>query len=73
LHKCYDKAQTPYQRLLKSGILDEQTREDLQTFYLDLNPVEILNELNAGIRLLQQAQLKRLQQLDKDANNPPEA
>lgn len=73
VHKRYDRAQTPYQRLLNSGILDKQTQEDLQTFYLDLNPVEILNGLNAGIRRLQQARLRRLQQLEPDRNNPPEA
>lgn len=59
IHKHYDRAQTPYQRLLAFDVLHEQTPEDLQTFYLDLNPVEILHELRAGIRALQQAQTRR--------------
>ena len=59
VHKHYDMARTPYQRLIASGILDNQTHEDLEQFFLDLNPVEILNEFNGTIRRLQQAQTNR--------------
>lgn len=59
VHKHYDKAQTPYQRLIASGILEKATRQDMEVFYLGLNPVEILNEFNAAIRRLQQAQVNR--------------
>ncbi len=43
--KQYDKAQTPYQRLLLAGILDETARKQLQSFYRVLDPVELLRQL----------------------------
>lgn len=73
VHKHYDVARTPYQRLMALGILDKDTREDLETLYLGLNPVEILNEFNAAIRRLQQAQVNRCRILIPDNQNLPEA
>jgi hypothetical protein len=29
VHKVYDKAQTPYERLLKSGVLSEEKKRQL--------------------------------------------
>ena len=68
VHKHYDRAQTPYQRLIASGVLGKDIREDLETFYLGLNPVEILDEFNAAIRRLQQAQVNRCRLLNSDSN-----
>lgn len=70
-HKHYDVARTPYQRLIASGVLDKQTREDLETFYLGLNPVEILNEFSAAIRRLQQAQVNRCRLLIPEGKSAP--
>ncbi|MCL5960276.1 MAG: transposase family protein [Chloroflexi bacterium] len=39
--KRYDKAQTPYQRLLAAGVLGETERKALQEQYRSLNPVEL--------------------------------
>lgn len=36
--KHYDRAQTPYQRLRASGILEESRRQTLEAQYLSLNP-----------------------------------
>jgi hypothetical protein len=41
VRKRYDVAQTPYQRLLKSGVLDGQTRERLEKLYRVLDPVHL--------------------------------
>ena len=38
VHKVYDTAQTPYQRLLKSGVLTEDKKHDLASIYVTLNP-----------------------------------
>jgi len=44
--KKYDKAQTPYQRLMNSNqILDEQ-KQELERLYLSLNPVELKTKIN---------------------------
>ncbi len=47
VHKVYDIAQTPYQRLLRSGMLGEANKADLAATYGGLNPVRLLKEINA--------------------------
>ena len=42
VHKVYDTAQTPYQRLLKSDVLTETKRQELAATYHGLNPVLLL-------------------------------
>ena len=76
VHKHYDLARTPYQRLIASSVLDKETKEDLEQFFLDLNPVEILNEFNGAIRRLQQAQINRVRlsiSNSEDSEKPPNA
>ncbi len=38
VHKVYDTALTPYQRLLKSGVLTEEKRHELAAIYHGLKP-----------------------------------
>lgn len=52
LHKVYDKAQTPYQRLLKSGVLTEEKRKELEAIYAALNPVTLLRQLRETVEYL---------------------
>jgi len=52
VHKVYDKAQTPYQRLLKAGILTEAKRQELAVTYHGLNPVELLKQINENLEHL---------------------
>lgn len=44
--KTYDIAKTPYQRLLVSGILNEEQKQSLQTVYESLNPVDMKRKIN---------------------------
>jgi len=46
VHKVYDTAQTPYQRLLKAGMLTETKRQELSAAYHGLNPVSLLKQIN---------------------------
>ena len=50
--KRYDRAQTPYQRLLASGVLDEPQRQALEALYRSLNPVQLLAEIDAALATL---------------------
>jgi hypothetical protein len=43
--KKYDKAKTPYQRILASSHICEEVKEKLRKHYSDLDPVELLNRL----------------------------
>jgi hypothetical protein len=45
VHKVYDTAQTPYQRLLKSGVITEEKKRELATVYSALNPVALLKQI----------------------------
>ena len=52
VHKVYDRAQTPYQRLLKAGILTEAKQQELATTYHGLNPVILLKQINENLEHL---------------------
>lgn len=45
--KRYDRAQTPYQRLLKSEILNEAQKQQLSEIYLHHNPLELTTKIRA--------------------------
>lgn len=50
--KRYDRAQTPYQRLLASGVLTEVRRHALVAQYRELNPVALRTELHNHLQRL---------------------
>jgi hypothetical protein len=52
VHKLYDTAQTPYQRLLSFNILPEVGRKKLQAIYQSLNPDTLLHEINNSLEKL---------------------
>jgi len=54
LHKVYDKARTPYQRLLASDVLTELKKQELATIYHRLNPVLLLKQINNALESLWQ-------------------
>ena len=54
VHKRYDTAQTPYQRLLRQGVLDDQERQRLAERYQSLNPVKLRTQIDETLRLLWQ-------------------
>ena len=52
VHKVYETAQTPYQRLLKAGALTEAKKAELAATYSGLNPVTLLKQINANLEQL---------------------
>jgi len=52
VHKVYEKAQTPYQRLLKLGVINEVKQAELRATYLGLNPVRLLKQINGNLEQL---------------------
>ena len=52
VHKIYETAQTPYQRLLQSAVLNESKRAELAATYHGLNPVLLLNQINSNLEQL---------------------
>jgi len=54
VHKIYDTAQTPYQRLIRSGVLNEAKRAEMAATYQRLNPVVLLKQINSNLEQLWQ-------------------
>jgi hypothetical protein len=52
VHKVYDTAKTPYQRLLESGVLTPAKQAELAAIYRGLNPVLLLKQLNGHLEQL---------------------
>ena len=48
IHKVYDEAQTPYSRLIKSGVLTVDKQRELANIYNALNPVVLLEQITQG-------------------------
>ncbi len=51
--KTYHTAKTPYQRLLESGILNEEQKQKLSAYYETLNPMDLLRKIRTLQRKLQ--------------------
>ncbi len=63
VYKIYDMAQTPYQRLLKSGVLTEAKQQELAAMYSGLNPVLLHKQIDQNLeRLWATAQRPAIQQ-----------
>jgi len=52
VHKVYDEARTPYQRLVSSGVLDGAEQEGLEQLYPCLNPVYLRAQIDATLEEL---------------------
>jgi hypothetical protein len=52
VHKVYDTAQTPYQRLLRSGVLSEGKTREMASIYAALNPVMLLKQIRQEVEHL---------------------
>lgn len=51
--KRYDAPKTPYQRLLRSGVLDKQKRAALQEQHAAINPFVLKRQIEAGLKEIQ--------------------
>jgi hypothetical protein len=54
VHKVYDTARTPYQRLLETDVLTETKRQELAATYSGLNPAQLLKQINSNLEQLWQ-------------------
>ena len=45
VHRVYDRAQTPYQRLCAAGVLTPAVRRELEALYQSLNPLQLRRHL----------------------------
>ena len=54
VHKVYDTARTPYQRLMQTDVLNEAKKSELVETYNRMNPVLLLKNINSEIEKLWQ-------------------
>jgi len=52
VHRKWDQAQTPYQRLLATGVLSQEQQARLQALYEQTNPLLLREEIYAGLDVL---------------------
>jgi len=52
VHRVFDRAQTPYQRLCAAGVLSASKRAELEALYQRLNPLQLQRELEAALERL---------------------
>jgi hypothetical protein len=52
VNRIYDTAQTPYQRILKSGLLTDAKKRELAATYAHLNPTLLLKQINDNVHHL---------------------
>ena len=52
MHKVYDQARTPYQRVLEQGVLTLPQQEALAQQYQKLNPVRLLGQIDEALQRL---------------------
>ena len=52
VHRVYDRARTPYQRLGATGVLSTPCRQELEAVYQRLNPLHLRRQLEAAVERL---------------------
>jgi hypothetical protein len=52
VRRTWDEAQTPYQRLLTTGVLSQEQKERLQALYEQTNPLLLREEIYTGLAVL---------------------
>lgn len=52
VHRVFDRAQTPYQRLCASGVLSADKRAELEGLYQRLNPLQLQRDLEVALERL---------------------
>jgi len=52
VRRKWDEAQTPYQRLLVTGVLSQEQQERLQALYEQTNPLLLREEIYTGLAVL---------------------
>lgn len=59
--KKYDKAKTPYQRVLESEEVSEEIKERLRKRYVTLNPIKLRNEIERRLERIFSSVMKKYQ------------
>ena len=59
IHRKYDRAKTPYQRIIKDPSISKETKQKLSHLYKSLNPAELKRAIDKKLDLLYKAYQKK--------------
>lgn len=59
IHRRYDQAKTPYQRLMESDRVSSEKKKELKAIYESLNPAELKRTIDRKLNLLYKAYQKK--------------
>lgn len=55
IHRKYDVARTPYQRVMESKDISENKKQELKKIYLSLNPAQLKRDIDRKLNMLYEA------------------
>jgi hypothetical protein len=58
-YRKYDKAKTPYHRIMESSLVDGQTKKELEEIYNSLNPAELKRGIDIKVKRLYEIYKKK--------------
>ena len=67
VHRVFDRAQTPYQRLCAAGVLTPLKRAEFDAVYQRLNPLQLQRDLEAALERLWSLAAPDPQRMSADA------
>lgn len=59
IHRKYDKAKTPYSRIMESNQVNQEIKDELKDVYESLNPAELKREIDKKIKKLYEVYSKK--------------
>jgi hypothetical protein len=68
IHRRYDTAKTPYQRVMGSKVIQENKKQELKKVYLSLNPAQLKRMIDAKLDELFRAYQEKNKTLKVDIN-----
>lgn len=66
IHRKYEKAKTPYQRIIESNQISREKKQELKALYLSLNPAQLKRAIEVKLDMLYQ--VYKLKQRSFDIN-----
>ena len=68
IHRKYDKARTPYHRIMESKEVPEKKKQELKIIYESLNPAQLKRDFDRKLSLLAKAYQEKNKSLKVDIN-----
>jgi len=68
IHRKYDTAKTPYQRVVESKYIPQNKKQELRKIYLSLNPAQLKRDIDRKLDMLYKAYQEKNKTTKVDIN-----